>query len=63
VLPDQIDNAPAVIALLDVFHRQIRLFGPAQSTTEQRREHGPVGQSLLCAYVRRVQQRLRLAER
>ena len=63
VLADQIDDAPAVVALLDVLHRQVRQFGPAQSAPEQRGEHGPVAQSLLRAHVRRVQQRLRLAER
>jgi alcohol dehydrogenase (cytochrome c) len=63
VLPDQIHNAPAVVVLLDVLHRQIRQLGPARPAPEESREHGPVAQSLLRAHVRRVQECLCLAER
>jgi len=56
------ETAPAVVALLNVLHRQTREFGPAQSAWEQGGEHGTVAQTRLCAHVRRVQQRLRLAE-
>jgi tetratricopeptide (TPR) repeat protein len=63
VLADQIDDAPTVVALLNVLHGQVRQFGPAKSAPEQRREHGPVAQSLLCSHVWGVQERLCLAER
>jgi hypothetical protein len=55
VFADEINDAPATVSLLNVFHRQIRQFGPAQSAAEQRGEHGPVAQSLFRPNVRRVQ--------
>jgi len=63
MLADQVDDAPTAVPLLDVFHRQVRQFGSAQSAPEQGREHGTVAQSLLRPHIRRVQERLSLAER
>ena len=36
---DQIHNAPTVVALLDVFHCQVREFRPPQPAAEERSEN------------------------
>lgn len=59
VLSDQIHDAPAAVALLDVLRSQVRQFAPPQSAPEKRSEHGAVAQPLLGTHVRRVQERLR----
>jgi hypothetical protein len=63
VLTDQIDDAPAGVALLNVLHRPVCQLRPAEPASQQRSEHGPVSQPLLRPHVRCVKERLRLAER
>jgi hypothetical protein len=58
VLPDKIDDAPAVIALLDVREHQRRYLGSAESAADQDRKNGAIAQLLHCGGIRGAKQRL-----
>jgi len=60
VFPDQIDNAPAVVLLLNVLKRQGRNFPTSEAATDQNREHRVVAQSLLGGGIRRIEENLRV---
>ena len=63
VLADEVNDCPAVVALLDVLHRQRRHLRPAQPAAEQDGQHRAVAQPLVGGYVRRVQEFLGLLDR
>ena len=60
VLADQIKDAPAAIALLQVRESERGYLGAPQAAAEQNGENGAVAQSPECRDIRCAQQRLRL---
>jgi hypothetical protein len=60
VFPDQIDDAPAAIALLKMREGQVRGFRPTEAAPEKDCQDGAVAQPLKRSDVWRVQKRLSL---
>jgi len=60
MLPNEIDNAPAAVTLLDVLKRKGRHLGSTEAATKEHTNDGPIPQALLRRDVRRVQQPLGL---
>ena len=60
VLADQINDAPAAIALLQVRECERRDLRPSETAAEKNGENGSVAQSPECRDIRRAQKRLRL---
>src|ERR1700733_14731538 len=60
VLSDEVDDAPAVIALLDVREGQRRHLRTSEPTAEEHSKNGPIAQAPRGGDVRRVQESLGL---
>ena len=60
MLSDQIDDAPAAVALLDVGERERRHFGSPKSAAEQDGQDGAIAKPAKVRDVGRAQERLRL---
>ena len=60
MLADQINDAPAAIALLQVRERERGHLGPSQAAAEKNGENSSVAQSPECRDIRGAQERLRL---
>lgn len=63
MLPVEVYDAPAAIALLYVAHRKRRHLRPPQGAAKQHGDYGAVAQPLGRRDIRRVEKRLRLFQR
>jgi hypothetical protein len=63
VLPDEVHDAPAAIALLNVLERKRRHLRSPQPAAQQDGQHRSIAQSLLGGHVRSIQKRLGLTNR
>jgi hypothetical protein len=60
MLPDQIDDAPTPVSLLDMRKRERRNFGSPQSAAEKNGKNGAIAHAANRRDVGRAQERLRL---
>ena len=61
MLSDQVDDAPAPVALLEMPERERGHFGPTETAAEKDRQNGAIAQPADCRDVGRAQKGLRLA--
>jgi hypothetical protein len=57
-LADEVHDAPAAVARLNMFERKRRDFGPPKPAAQEDREDRPVAQALIGGGIWRVQKRL-----